>query len=80
MPPSAWPVLLTSNGGGGTGGLTSTRMPKRSLTVPPLPSSAVTFTDTTPASAAAGVPEKVRVEPVKLSQPGSALSSNCAAV
>ena len=55
-----------------------TAMSKVSLTVPPLPSSAVTFTETVPA--VVGVPEKVRVPAVKLSQSGSALPSPLVAV
>ena len=47
-------------------------MSKVSLTVPPSPSLAVTFTVTVPAFAAGGVPEKVRVLAVKVSQFGSA--------
>ena len=46
-----------------------------SLTEPPLPSLAVTFTATVPTSAVAGMPEKVRVVAVKVSQVGSALPS-----
>ena len=46
-----------------------------SLTDPPLPSLAVTFTDTVPVSATAGVPAKVRVLSVKASHVGSAVSS-----
>ena len=45
-----------------------------------LPSLAVTLIDSVPASAAAGVPEKVRVAGVKVSQVGSAESSDCSAV
>ena len=48
-------------------------MSKVSLTEPPLPSLAVTFTETVPA--AVGVPEKVRVAGAKLSHEGSAVSS-----
>ena len=51
-----------------------------SLTVPPAPSLAVTFTVTVPASAACGVPEKVREEAVKVSHDGSAVSSSLVAV
>ena len=40
-----------------------------------VPSLAVTFTDTVPASEAAGVPENVRVESVNVSQAGSAVPS-----
>ena len=39
---------------------TSTVISNLSLTDPPLPSLAVTFTDTVPVSAVAGVPEKTR--------------------
>ena len=51
-----------------------------SLTDPPLPSLAVTFTATVPMSAACGVPEKVRVLAVKASHVGSAVSSAFVAV
>ena len=51
-----------------------------SLTDPPLPSLAVTFTATVPASAACGVPEKVRVPAAKDSHVGSAVSSAFVAV
>ena len=66
----------------GTPGATGkdTTMSKISLTVPPLPSSAVTFTDRVPTSPACGVPEKVRVASSKPSQPGSGLSSACVAL
>ena len=57
-----------------------TAMSKLSLTVPPLPSLAVTFTVTVPASVVSGVPEKVRVPASKLSQSGSALPSDLVAV
>ena len=49
-----------------------TTISKVSLTEPPLPSLAVTFTETV--SAAVGVPEKVRVAAVKLSHEGSGVS------
>ena len=51
-----------------------------SLTDPPLPSLAITFTATVPASAACGVPEKVRVPAAKASHVGSAVSSVFVAV
>ena len=51
-----------------------------SLTDPPLPSLAVTSTATVPASAACGVPEKVRVSAAKASHVGSAVSSAFVAV
>ena len=57
-----------------------TLMSKVSLTEPPLPSLAVTFTDSVPASEAVGVPAKVRVESVKPSQVGSAVPSDFVAV
>ena len=57
-----------------------TTMSKLSEAVPPLPSLAVTFTDSVPSSAAAGVPEKVRVAASKLSQFGNAESSDSNAV
>ena len=63
-----------------TVGAAFTARSKLSLTVPPAPSLAVTFTVTVPASAAAGVPEKVREEAVKVSQAGSALPSPLVAV
>ena len=52
-----------------------TTMSKVSLTEPPLPSLAVTSTETVPTSAACGVPEKVRVPAAKASHVGSAVSS-----
>ena len=55
-------------------------MSKVSLTEPPLPSLAVTFTETVSTSAACGVPEKVRVAALKLSHAGSAVSSASVAV
>jgi len=55
------------------GALTS--ISNTSDTVPPLPSSAVTFTVNVPTSPAWGVPLKVRLPAVKVSQPGNALSS-----
>ena len=54
---------------------TLTTMSNSSLTVPLLVSLAVTFTVTAPASAAAGVPAKVRVLAVKVSHVGSVASS-----
>ena len=60
------------------GGLTT--MSKMSLTEPPLPSLAVTFTETVSTSAACGVPENVRVAASKLSHAGSAESSDWVAV
>ena len=55
------------------GGVVSaaTVMSKVSLIDPPLPSLAVTFTDTVPTSAVCGVPEKVRVSAAKDSHVGS---------
>ncbi len=50
------------------------------LTDPPLPSLAVTFTDTVPTSAVCGVPEKVRVVAAKPSHVGSAAPSASVAV
>ena len=67
-------------GAPGAAGAVTTAMSKVSLTVPPLLSSAVTLTDTVPTSAAAGVPEKVRVEAVNVSQAGSAVPSDFVAV
>ena len=52
--------------------LAATAMSKVSLAVPSLPSSAVTFTENV--AAVVGVPEKVRVLAVKVSQSGSASS------
>ena len=52
-----------------------TVMSKSSLTDPPLPSLAVTFTDTVPTSAVCGVPEKVRVPSAKASHVGSVAPS-----
>ena len=57
-----------------------TTMSKVSLTEPPWPSLAVTFTETVPTSAAVGVPENVRVAAAKLSHEGSAVSSDWVAV
>ena len=57
-----------------------TVMSNSPLTDPPLPSLAVTFTATVPASAACGVPEKVRVLAAKASHVGSAVSSAFVAV
>ena len=64
------------------GGVVSaaTVISKVSLTDPPLPSLAVTFRATIPASAACGVPEKVRVLAAKSSHVGSAVSSAFVAV
>ena len=53
---------------------------KSSATEMPLPSVAVTFTLTRPTSPFAGVPEKVRVVALKLSQVGSAVPSARVAV
>ena len=58
----------------------ATVMSKVSLTDPPLPSLAVTFTATVAVSAACGVPEKVRVLAAKASHVGSAVSSAFVAV
>ena len=55
-------------------------MSKVSLTEPPWPSLAVTFTETVPTSAAVGMPENVRVAAAKLSHEGSAVSSDWVAV
>ena len=57
-----------------------TTMLNSSLTEPPLPSLAVTFTATVSTSAACGVPAKVRVEPVKPSHVGRSLPSAFVAV
>ena len=54
-------------------------MSKVSLILPPLLSLAVTFTESVATSAAAGVPEKTRVAEAKVSQVGSAESSDCIA-
>ena len=51
-----------------------------SLTDPPLPSLAVTSTATVATSAAAGVPEKMRVASAKDSHVGSAVPSACVAM
>ena len=61
-------------------GSAATVISNSSLTDPPLPSLAVTFTATVPMSAACGVPEKVRVPAVKTSHVGSAVSSAFVAV
>ena len=75
-PASLTPALVS------VGGVVSaaTVMSKVSLTDPPLPSLAVTFTATVPVSAACGVPEKVRVLAAKDSHVGSAVSSAFVAV
>ena len=52
-------------------------MSKVSLTEPPWPSLAVTFTETVPTF---GMPENVRVAAAKLSHEGSAVSSDWVAV
>ena len=57
-----------------------TTISKVSLTEPPLPSLAVTFTETVPTSAACGVPEKVRVPAAKLSHEGRGVLSDSVAV
>ena len=59
--------------------LVVTSMSKVSLTVA-VPSLAVTLTDSVPRSAVSGVPEKVRVAAVKVSQEGRAESSDLVAV
>ena len=51
-----------------------TKMSKVSLTDPPLPSLAVTITETVPTFAACGVPEKVRVVAANISHAGSAVA------
>ena len=73
-PASLTPALVS------VGGVVSaaTVMSKVSLTDPPLPSLAVTFRATIPASV--GVPEKVRVLAAKASHRGSAVSSAFVAV
>ena len=57
-----------------------TTMLNSSLTDPPLPSLAVTFTATVATSADAGMPEKARVPASNMSHVGSALLSGFAAV
>ena len=74
---AAWSGIAVSTVGGS---LAATAMSKLSLTVPPLPSSAVTFTDRVPMSAACGVPEKFWVSAAKVSQSGSAVPSLLVAV
>ena len=73
-PPSKTMALVS------VGGVVSaaTVISKVSLTDPPLPSLAVTFTATIPASV--GVPEKVRVLAAKASHRGSAVSAAFVAV
>ena len=56
-----------------------TVMSNSPLTDPPLPSLAVTSTDTVPTSAVCGVPEKVRVPAAKDSHVGSVAPSACVA-
>ena len=58
----------------------ATSMSKLSVTVPPLPSSAVIRTVTVPALPDCGVPAKVRLAWVKVSQVGSAEPSPWVAV
>ena len=83
LSPVVRPVGLRLQSAGTTvavlGGAALTVMSNSSLTDPPLPSLAVTFTDTVPTSEAAGVPAKVRVLSVKVSQVGSAVPSACVA-
>ena len=59
-------------------GMVPTVMSKVSLTEA-MPSLAVTFTDTVPASPACGVPEKAREPAAKASQVGSGLPSDLVA-
>ena len=75
MTPLGTTVALISVGGVVSA---ATVMSKVSLTDPPLPSLAVTFRATIPASV--GVPEKVRVLAAKDSHVGSAVSSAFVAV
>ena len=55
-------------------------MLKSSLMLPPLPSFAVTRTVIVPASPACGVPAKMRLTAVKVSQLGNAVLSDLNAV
>ena len=80
LAPAATPGGLRLQSPGTTPGPGSTLMSKASPTDPPSPSLAVTLTDTVPASAACGVPAKVRVLSAKDSQAGSAAPSACVAV
>ena len=79
---SIWvaPLAVAVRAEGAPGTMALTVISKVSLTDPPLPSLAVTFTDTVPMSAACGVPEKVRVLAAKASHVGSAVSSVFVAV
>ena len=79
---SICPALLTTelDSVGGVVSAAPTTMSKVSLTAPPLPSLAVTFTSTVPTSAAAGVPEKMRVLVAKFSHVGSGVLSDCVAM
>ena len=69
------PLAVAERSVGAPGTLALTSISKVSLTDPPLSSLAVTFTETVSTSAACGVPQKVRVEAVKVSHEGSAASS-----
>ena len=73
-------VAVSPVGAPGAVAAAETTMSKVSLTEPPLPSRAVTFTETVPTSAAVGVPENMRVAAAKLSHEGSAESSDWVAV
>ena len=73
-----WRTIEVTVGGVVSDDLTS--MLKVSLTVPPLPSFAVTFTATVPTSPACGVPEKAREAAVKPSHVGSAALSGLVAM
>ena len=72
-PPSKTVALVSVGGVVSPAALTV--ISKVSLTDPPLPSLAVTFTATVPMSAACGVPEKVRVPAAKDSHAGSVAPS-----
>ena len=72
--------MAAATTGGALTGAALTVMVKVSETEPPLPSVAVTFTDSVPTLAAWGVPLKLRLPSVKLNQVGNALSSPCVAV
>ena len=69
------PLAVAERLVGAPGTVAATVISKVSLTDPPLPSLAVTFTATVPTSAVAGVPAKVRVLSVKASHVGSSMPS-----
>ena len=69
------PLAVAERSVGAPGTLALTSISKVALPDPPLPSLAVTFTETVSTSVDCGVPKKVRVEAVKVSHKGSAVFS-----